>query len=82
MMSDRQLLASVQIRTHNMGLSSCNRELALRHSPNSSAPPSPRMDRLLGARIDGSAVIVTSLGRARARGRARTMRNARCAYIE
>ena len=48
--------------------SAFTRGLALRHSQNTSAH---RMDHLLGARMDGSVPLVTSLDRVRYRARAR-----------
>ena len=44
------------------GPSTCNLEFGLR---NSEIQARTRLDRLLGAWMDGSAAIVTSLGRAR-----------------
>ena len=40
----------------------CNLEFGLRHSEIQACT---RLNRLLGARMDGSAALVTSLGRAR-----------------
>ena len=53
---------SVDLHTDCLAYSSCTRELALRHSQNTSTH---WMDCLLGARMDGSVALVTSLGRAR-----------------
>ena len=56
------------LRLNSSPSTTCNLEFRLRHSQ---IQARTRLNRLLGARMDGSAAIVTSLGRARARARDR-----------